>query len=236
MEIRGNLSAVSGNFSGRLQATTFQPGSVTQAATSGNYTVDWAYGDLTIITLDGNITFTFINALHGQKHTIKIKQDAAGAHTVTWPATVQWAGGTEPTLITTSGGIDYISFTYDVNDNTHDGLVDSSNGAPTPSIYNLGTIGSGITTVDWSNGYTQKMFLNGSPTLQFINGVVGGVYMLAFTQDASGNRVATWPSGVRWASNIPLSLTTTANRTDYFGFMYDGIYHNGCAVIKNLYE
>jgi hypothetical protein len=97
----------------------------TQAATSGTYNVDWAAAGMTIITLDGDITFTFANATHGQKHIIKIKQDAAGAHLVTWPGTVQWPGGTAPTLTATSGGMDYIGFIYDGNDNTHDGLANS---------------------------------------------------------------------------------------------------------------
>jgi hypothetical protein len=114
--------------------------------------------------------------------------------------------------------------------------LSSTNSAPSPSIYDLGVISSGTTTIDWLNGYTQKMALSGSPTLAFSNGVIGGVYMLAFTQDASGSRVATWPGDVRWPSDVPLALTTTANRTDYFGFIYDGTYYNGTAVATNLYN
>jgi hypothetical protein len=102
-------------------------GTVVQAATSGTYTVDWASSRLTRITLDGDITFSFTNAVDGQSHTIQIKQDASGNHTATWPSNTRWPAGTEPTLTATSGGIDYIGFIYDADDGQYDGLANSLN-------------------------------------------------------------------------------------------------------------
>ena len=96
-----------------------------QTATSGSYSVDWSAAGTTRIILDGNITFTFANPYDGQKHIIQIKQDASGAHTATWPATVRWPAGTAPTLTATSGGIDYIGFAYDGTDGKYDGLANS---------------------------------------------------------------------------------------------------------------
>ena len=110
-----------------LITQTIRTGTTTIPATSGTQNIDWSRGDLTLITLDGNITFTFANAFHGQKHVIRIKQDAAGAHTVTWPATVRWPAATAPTLTATSGGIDYIGLLYDAEDGKYDGLANSLN-------------------------------------------------------------------------------------------------------------
>lgn len=120
-----NIFIASGNFTNGITTPIIQTHVETQSATSGTYTVDWTKGHLTRITLDGNITFTFSNPHDGQKHIIQIKQDATGAHTATWPATVRWPAGTAPTLTATSGGIDYIDFMYDDTDGKYDGLANS---------------------------------------------------------------------------------------------------------------
>jgi hypothetical protein len=46
-------------------------------------------------------------------YVIKLIQGGAGSHTVTFPSSVKWAGGVVPTLTTTAGAWDYITFVYD---------------------------------------------------------------------------------------------------------------------------
>jgi len=40
-------------------------------------------------------------------------QDGTGGRTVTWPATVKWAGGVQPTWVTTANAINVATFFYD---------------------------------------------------------------------------------------------------------------------------
>jgi hypothetical protein len=63
------------------------------------------------MTLTGNVTLTFANAVAGQSMTLLLTQDATGSRTVTWP-TMRWPSGTAPTLTTTPGKMDIISVFY----------------------------------------------------------------------------------------------------------------------------
>ena len=70
-------------------------------------------------TLSENTTFTFSNPAASGKvssFTLKVVQDAsASGYTITWPAAVDWAGATAPTLTATASAVDYFVFI------THDG-------------------------------------------------------------------------------------------------------------------
>lgn len=74
--------------------------------------VDWANGRHQSVTLAGNRTFTFAGAKNGERYLLKLKQDATGSRTVTWP-TILWRGGSAPTLTTTASEYDVISLIYD---------------------------------------------------------------------------------------------------------------------------
>jgi len=83
---------------------------------------------------------------------------------------------------------------------------------------------TGATTIDWSRSNTQTLVLGASSiALTFSNGQPGGHYTLALQQDATGNRTVTWPNNVRWSSGVAPTLTTTANKTDYIEFIYNGL-------------
>ncbi len=83
---------------------------------------------------------------------------------------------------------------------------------------------TGATTIDWSRSNTQTVILGASIALTFTNGQPGGHYTLALKQDATGSRTITsWGSNVRWSSGVAPTLTTTANKTDYIEFVYDGL-------------
>jgi len=64
-------------------------------------------------TLTGNVTSISFTNLSGSNYyamstTLEIIQGGSGGYTITWPSSVKWAGGTEPTLSTGVGEIDFI--------------------------------------------------------------------------------------------------------------------------------
>ena len=87
---------------------------VTDVGASGtSKTVDWTLGSVSSITLSGNCTFTFTGGSRGQSMTLLLVQDGVGSRTATWPGNVSWPAATAPTLTTTAGKMDIISFFYD---------------------------------------------------------------------------------------------------------------------------
>lgn len=85
----------------------------TVANSSTSYTMNLENGNVFEITLTGNCTFTFSNppaSGKGGSFTLILKQDGTGGRTTTWPASVDWAGGTAPTLTTTASAIDILTF------------------------------------------------------------------------------------------------------------------------------
>jgi len=63
-------------------------------------------------TLSENVTYTFSNPAasgYASGFTLKVTQDSS-ARTITWPGSVDWAGGTAPTLSTGSGDVDVFVF------------------------------------------------------------------------------------------------------------------------------
>tara|TARA_B100001059_G_C17805127_1_gene568634 strand:- start:1223 stop:1720 length:498 start_codon:yes stop_codon:yes gene_type:complete len=88
-------------------------------STTNATTVDLDTGTNFSHTLTEATTFTFSNpAASGSvsSFTLKIVQDAsASGFTVTWPAAVDWAAATAPTLTATASAVDYFVFI------THDG-------------------------------------------------------------------------------------------------------------------
>jgi len=79
-------------------------------------TIDLATATNFVHDLTGNTTYTFSNPAttgNATAFTLKVIQDTT-ARTITWPASVDWAGGTAPTLTATSGGVDvFVFYTID---------------------------------------------------------------------------------------------------------------------------
>jgi hypothetical protein len=69
-------------------------------------------GTVQIITLTGNATITMPTATSGKSFILLLKQDATGSRTVTW-SSVQWPGGTAPTITATASKQDIYSFFAD---------------------------------------------------------------------------------------------------------------------------
>lgn len=79
------------------------------ANTGASYDIDWGAATYFELTLTDSPTFTFSNLAARKAITLVLIQDGTGSRTVTWPASVDWPGGTAPTLTTTAGAVDVIT-------------------------------------------------------------------------------------------------------------------------------
>ncbi len=82
---------------------------------TGNYFVD---------TLAANTTYTFSNP--GSVQTFIMEITGASTFAITWPGTVQWAGGTAPT-VPAAGQTDVLSFVTGDGGTTYLGLLLADN-------------------------------------------------------------------------------------------------------------
>ena len=92
--------------------------STTVTSSSNAATLNLRDGNVFEHTLSENTTLTFSNPAASGKvssFVLKIKQDASGSgYTVTFPGTVDFVGGTAPTLTATANAIDtFVIFTTD---------------------------------------------------------------------------------------------------------------------------
>ena len=96
----------------------------TSAALSGTTpSVDVGARDTYTLTTSGNTTFTFTGVPStGQVGTVSLIITAGGTHTLTWPASVDWAGGTAPDA-PASGETDIYTFTTIDNGTTWYGFL-----------------------------------------------------------------------------------------------------------------
>lgn len=109
-----NLSAsnVSSGTLARARGGSGHSGSV---SAMGALDVDWTLSNVFTKTLaSGGNTLTFSNAASGMVIMIRLTSHGSGS-TVTWPAAVKWAGGTEPTQSTPSK-TDVYTVMYDGTD------------------------------------------------------------------------------------------------------------------------
>lgn len=91
------------------------------------------------------------------------------------------------------------------------------------------TPSGGNVTVDLASKNIHSIAMNAATiTIALSNVSVGQVFILRLVQDATGSRAASWFSTIKWADGTAPTLTTTANKTDVFGFIctssgnYDG--------------
>jgi len=100
------------SISGELIATSLNE---TYVALSGTTpTVDCEAGNVFALSTTGNTTFTFSNPpSSGTGYGFILKLTAGGTHTISWPASVDWAAATAPDA-PASGETDVLGFlTYD---------------------------------------------------------------------------------------------------------------------------
>lgn len=73
--------------------------------------------------------------------------------------------------------------------------------------------------------------LGGNRTLALSNVGTGQAFLINLKQDGTGSRTVTWFSGISWPAGTTPTLTTTANKTDSFGFLCTG---SGAYIGYNL--
>ena len=76
-------------------------------------TVDWGKGNKQKSTMTDDCTYTFTAPDGPCNVMLKLIQDGTETRVPTWPGTVKWPGGTEPTWSTAASAVDMISFYYD---------------------------------------------------------------------------------------------------------------------------
>ena len=69
-------------------------------------TLDWLADDMRSVTLTANVTFTFSNIQVGRPLVLEVKQDATGGRSITWPSSVEWAGGSAEGPSSGGGDVD----------------------------------------------------------------------------------------------------------------------------------
>jgi hypothetical protein len=84
-------------------------------------TIDCSLRDIAQITLTGNITITFSNAVDGQVIRLRLYQDSVGSRTLTLGTGIRVGTDiTGVTLSTTAYACDYIAFIYNATDSKYD--------------------------------------------------------------------------------------------------------------------
>lgn len=84
------------------------------ALTGTTPSVDCDLANVFALTTSGNTTFTFADApASGTAFGFTLKVTAGGTHTLTWPASVDWAGGSAPDAPADTETDVYTFFTHD---------------------------------------------------------------------------------------------------------------------------
>jgi hypothetical protein len=99
---------------------------ITNEVDAGNsstaITIDFTAGANQKVTMTGNCTFTFTPPTNNRHVQVRMLE-GAGGFTRTWPGTVKWANGTEPTWVTTAAAVNIANFFYDGTNYWGAGLV-----------------------------------------------------------------------------------------------------------------
>ena len=104
------------NLTEELKAKSYNETFLAVTSSSAATTVNCETGNMFSHTLTEDTTFTFSNppaSGTGYSFTLKIVQDST-ARAIIWPASVDWAAATAPTISTGSGEVDvFVFFTTD---------------------------------------------------------------------------------------------------------------------------
>ncbi len=77
---------------------------------------------------------------------------------------------------------------------------------------------SATINLDLSSSNVHSITLTGDTTLSVSNATAGQWFYVRLLQDATGSRLVTWFSTIKWPNATVPTLTTTANRVDSFAF------------------
>ena len=119
MVVTGGVTATTS-----ITATTYRE-TYSDLGAGGSVTIDLATANNFRRTFNATSTVTFSNPPSANAFGFTLVTVNAGAFAITWPASVDWAGGTAPIL--TSSGVDVLVFyTYDAGV-TYYGFVSAKN-------------------------------------------------------------------------------------------------------------
>lgn len=83
--------------------------------------IDCSLGNYFTKTATGALTWTFTNVPSSRAFTVILELTNGGIGTQTWPTSVDWPGGTAPTL--TASGVDLLGFVTDDGGTTWRGVM-----------------------------------------------------------------------------------------------------------------
>lgn len=92
-------------------------------------------------------------------------------------------------------------------------------------------------TITFNLALTRKhrVTITDNRTLALSNVMSGHVFIIKITQDGSGSHTVTWFDTITWADGLTPTLTTTASKSDVFGFMQTGTdTYDGFILGQNL--
>ena len=96
------------------------------------------------------------------------------------------------------------------------GYTSVSGAFKTPIV--SGTDASTI-TFDLNESNTHRVVLGGTRTIAITNASYGQKFTTRLTQDVNGSRSVTWFKDIHWAGGTAPTLTSTAHKSDLFGFL-----------------
>ncbi len=161
---------------------------------------------------------TDITSIGGLTTALSVAQGGTGATTLT--GMLKGTGTTAFAVAT--DGTDYIS---SVSADTAPALGGELNAGAHSIGFTLQTYTGvvGTTTIDLTAGNKiQFTFGAGDETLAFTAPTNPGNFVLYMIQDATGGRLATWPTTCRWAGGTAPTLSTAANTVDIISFVWNG--------------
>ena len=197
-------------------------GALTTDAYAATITLNLNTSNSHLFTLTSNATLAVSNAQAGKRLLITIGQDATGGRTVTWFSNIYWNNGLAPVLDPTPSGVDEIELecigfdTYGVPIWVEISRATSAQRKGITTATDAATV-----TFDLRKSPKQLVTLGGNRTLALQAGsyYVGMPFMLKLKQDGTGSRTVTWFATINWAGGSAPTLTTTANKADWFGFV-----------------
>ena len=90
-------------------------------------------------------------------------------------------------------------------------------------------------TFDLDESNIHQVTMAGNRTLAISNEDAGQVFIIKLIQDGTGSRTVTWFSTIKWPGDVAPTLTTTATKTDVFGFIVTGTdTYDGFTIGQNL--
>jgi len=96
-------------------------------------------------------------------------------------------------------------------------------------------ISTATTTFDWAYSNIHSLTLTGATSLSFENPASGQAIIARLGQDGTGGRTVTFPTTIKWAGGTTPTLTSTASKTDAFGFLCTASgFYDGYIVGQNI--